>query len=173
VEDTTPNFGTIQNPSLLLAKKASTMAGNILAFALLILSIAPPSCSGFVPINVGRPPHLQSSLYAENGSIEEINPADSSIDPRAIELKDDLLALADKTRRGFNASRAERNEMKQIVSELSAYSPTDEPAAAYYGDATSSYGPSLSGKWTLIYTDAPDITSLEGGPLSTFMSCVF
>ncbi len=28
-------------------------------------------------------------------------------------------------------------------------------------------GSTLAGKWTLIYTDAPDITSLEGGPLST------
>jgi hypothetical protein len=25
----------------------------------------------------------------------------------------------------------------------------------------------LSGKWTLIYTDAPDITSLDGGPFAT------
>lgn len=56
--------------------------------------------------------------------------------------------------------------MKQIVNELSAVSPTDEPAAAYYKDVSFGSGTTLSGKWTLIYTDAPDITSLEGGPLS-------
>lgn len=142
------------------------MAVKVLTLA--ILSIAPSSCSGFL-IAVGQPPHLKSSLHAENGSIKAINRADSFIDPEVIKLKDDLIALADKTRRGFSASRAERNKMKRIVDELSKYSPTDEPAAAYYEDTTSNYGSSLSGKWTLIYTDAPDITSLEGGPLSKFL----
>ena len=60
--------------------------------------------------------------------------------------------------------------MKQIVNDLSAISPTVEPAAAYYKDASFSTGSTLSGKWTLIYTDAPDITSLEGGPLSKYAS---
>lgn len=80
------------------------------------------------------------------------------------QLKDDLVALAASTRRGFVASRKDRDRAKRIIHELSKLSPTDEPAAAYYtnnAQATSEDGPSLAGKWTLLYTDAPDITSLD------------
>lgn len=89
---------------------------------------------------------------------------------QVITLKDDLIALADKTRRGFSASKDERSTMKRIINELSSNSPTEEPAAAYYtGEETPTFISTLSGKWTLIYTDAPDITSLEGGPLSELL----
>ena len=81
------------------------------------------------------------------------------------QLKDDLVALATSTRRGLVASRKDRDRAKRIIHELSKLSPTDEPAAAYYtnnnAQATSEDGPSLAGKWTLLYTDAPDITSLD------------
>jgi len=83
-------------------------------------------------------------------------------------LKDDLVALASSTRRGFSASRKDRDKAKSIINELSKLSPTEEPAAAYYSDAQATSDdivPSLAGKWTLIYTDAPDITSLDA-PLS-------
>ncbi|KAL7494125.1 hypothetical protein ACHAWT_005709 [Skeletonema menzelii] len=87
------------------------------------------------------------------------------------QLKDDLVALASSTRRGFSASRKDRDEAKSIINKLSKLSPTREPAAAYYtifSDAnvrSQDIVPSLAGKWTLIYTDAPDITSLDA-PLS-------
>lgn len=92
-----------------------------------------------------------------------------TLDPEAVQLKDDLVALAATTRRGFSASRTDRDKAKKIINKLSKYSPTDEPAAAYYtdGDGSSSARSTLTGKWTLIYTDAPDITSLDGGPFST------
>lgn len=80
------------------------------------------------------------------------------------QLKDDLVALAASTRRGFVASKKDRDRAKRIIHELSKLSPTEEPAAAYYtnnAQATSEDGPSLAGKWTLLYTDAPDITSLD------------
>ena len=96
-----------------------------------------------------------------------------SLKNKADTLKDDLIALADKTRRGFSASKYERSTIKQIINELSSCSPTEEPAAAYYkGEENSGSNiaiSTLSGKWTLIYTDAPDITSLEGGPLSELL----
>jgi hypothetical protein len=48
------------------------------------------------------------------------------------------------------------------------YSPSDEPACAYYREKETSGvdRSTIAGKWTLIYTDAPDITSLDGGPLA-------
>lgn len=89
-------------------------------------------------------------------------------DPEAARLKDDLIALAAATRRGFSASRSDRERAKRIIGDLSGRSPSDEPASAYYGGGGGSDNrASLAGKWTLVYTDAPDITSLEGGPLST------
>lgn len=122
-----------------------------------------------------------------------------TLDPEAVQLKDDLVALASTTRRGvsfarylclfniyrtvpdiniaylpvfypkFSASRTDRDKAKKIINKLSKYSPTDEPAAAYYtdGDGSSNARSTLTGKWTLIYTDAPGITSLDGGPFST------
>ncbi len=83
------------------------------------------------------------------------------------ELKDDLVSLASSTRRGFSASRKDRDEAKSIINQLSKLSPTEEPAAAYYSTSRDAQTmsedvvPSLAGKWTLIYTDAPDITSLD------------
>lgn len=87
------------------------------------------------------------------------------------QLKDDLVAIASSTRRGFSASRSDRDKAKHIINELSQLSPTEEPAAAYYATSSDAQArsndnvPSLAGKWTLIYTDAPDITSLDA-PLS-------
>eukprot|EP00573_Skeletonema_grethae_P008491 CAMPEP_0201698728 /NCGR_PEP_ID=MMETSP0578-20130828/20552_1 /ASSEMBLY_ACC=CAM_ASM_000663 /TAXON_ID=267565 /ORGANISM="Skeletonema grethea, Strain CCMP 1804" /LENGTH=217 /DNA_ID=CAMNT_0048185337 /DNA_START=84 /DNA_END=733 /DNA_ORIENTATION=+ len=87
------------------------------------------------------------------------------------QLKDDIVALASSTSRGFSASRKDRDEAKNIINQLSKLSPTEEPAAAYYSTSSDAQAvsedvvPSLAGKWTLIYTDAPDITSLDA-PLS-------
>jgi hypothetical protein len=121
------------------------------------------SCTSFIigPSYSDVNPSL-SSLSAEKEYIQTSSDRSAKVD----RLKDDLIALADKTRRGFSASRSEKNKMKEIVRELSLLSMTDEPAAAYYEEQNHESGSSLSGKWTLIYTDAPDITSLEGGVLS-------
>lgn len=85
-------------------------------------------------------------------------------------LKSDLFDLADQTSRGFDASEAERRRARDIVDRLAALNPTAEPAAAYYDDGitttTTTTTPTLTGKWTLVYTDAPDITSLRPSPSS-------
>lgn len=78
-------------------------------------------------------------------------------------LKLSLRFLAQDTQRGFRASAEQVMEMKRILSQLEIRNPTKEPASAYY--TTKCYGnksgPDISGNWTLVYSDAPDITSLD------------
>ena len=88
------------------------------------------------------------------------------IDPMAIQLKDEILDLATRTKRGFQASKNDRQRAKELITQLAKYNPTSNPASLYYDNAadsssTTSTKSTLSGKWTLVYTDAPDITSLD------------
>ena len=145
--------------------------GGVAAFAV-VISVGVHKCLSFqVPHSSyagrgGVPKFFASSITEEESSTQ----AATSLNPKAVQLKDDLVALAAATRRGFSASRSDRDKAKEIINDLSKYSPSDEPAAAYYSsrdDTTMDNSSTLAGKWTLIYTDAPDITSLEGGPLST------
>jgi len=87
-------------------------------------------------------------------------------------LKSNLLLLADHTDRGFRASKSDRNEANELIAQLSRYfdASTIEPARDYYSatdqkrnmrDEFAPPKPSLCGKWTLVYTDAPDITGLD------------
>ena len=76
-------------------------------------------------------------------------------------LKQELVTWGTKTKRGFQASRKERQQVRKVIDKLAQLNPTPEPAAAYYTTADSNVTVSLQGKWTLLYTDAPDITSLE------------
>uniref|UniRef100_A0A7S3QJJ2 Plastid lipid-associated protein/fibrillin conserved domain-containing protein n=1 Tax=Chaetoceros debilis TaxID=122233 RepID=A0A7S3QJJ2_9STRA len=73
-------------------------------------------------------------------------------------LKLSLLFKAQDLKRGFEASDSDRNEINDIISQLASLNPSKEPAASYYKDTVDS---TLQGKWTLAYTDAPDITSLD------------
>lgn len=85
---------------------------------------------------------------------------------RADILKSDLLSLAGKANRGFRASAEERNQIKDLIFQLAPLNPTTEPASPYYEGASASIGDcTLAGKWTLVYTDAPDITSLDTSQL--------
>jgi hypothetical protein len=88
------------------------------------------------------------------------------------QLKAELLALAESTRRGFSASKLEKEQVKRIINKLSLYSPTNEPAAAYYSNNnndTTERSNTIAGKWTLVYSDAPDITSLDNNPPLPFL----
>ena len=83
-------------------------------------------------------------------------------------LKAELLTIAGKTNRGFRASRNEQSRIKEIIFQLRSLNPTVEPASSYYEGAASSVASdnnTLAGKWTLLYTDAPDITSLDTSQL--------
>lgn len=95
------------------------------------------------------------------------NEETQSISEEAEQAKKDMLDLSISSDRGFKASSADRKRAKEIVEILERNNPTLEPAAAYYSNndnIDSDITATLSGKWTLIYTDAPDITSLSSTP---------
>jgi PAP_fibrillin len=124
---------------------------------------------GVVGIPVAKVVMLSSSSSneAEPGAKEEKNQDDSNA--KTIDkLKKDLTSLAARTLRGFEATSKDRKAARAMIDELARFNPTREPAAAYYKNdygrastSTASSTPTLAGKWTLIYTDAPDITSLQ------------
>jgi PAP_fibrillin len=78
-------------------------------------------------------------------------------------LRDELIELGKRTERGFKASRSDRERAEQLIFDLAEYNQVREPVRTYYGNnnhnATTG-PPSIQGKWTLVYTNAPDITSL-------------
>ena len=98
-------------------------------------------------------------------------------DPELTNLKLDLLELADRTNRGFTASAADKKRANEIVQSLQTFLTISDPARAYYDSSSTPSGTSnndkdknsISGKWTLIYTDAPDIIALDTSrnPIST------
>jgi hypothetical protein len=85
-------------------------------------------------------------------------------------LKSELFALSRQTNRGFQAKSNDRARVQQLINELTILNPTREPARAYYdvkkqpateSSTSTTTETSAAGKWTLIYTDAPDITGLQ------------
>jgi hypothetical protein len=85
-------------------------------------------------------------------------------------LKQEFIDLSSEASRGFKATPAQRERAKKILEDLSRRNPTPDPARDYFspsppaGYEPNSGSPSLSGKWTLIYTDAPDILGLGTAP---------
>jgi len=68
-----------------------------------------------------------------------------------------FLELGKNTNRGFDATSAEREEVKRIVDGLVRDGGGDRMRGLE----------GLRGDWTLIYTDAPDITSLANNPVAS------
>jgi len=92
---------------------------------------------------------------------------------KVAQIQRDLMDLAEHTQRGFRATQQEKRRARDLILELARYNDAKEPARAYYRDENSSeqdnnnlQEPSLTGKWELIYTDAPDITSLDQNRLA-------
>jgi len=122
---------------------------------------------------------VQDAVKAEEQDDDEDGPSAAE---RAIivNTKNELLSLAKLTKRGFDATNSQKKLARDLIDSLAKYNPSDEPAAAYYPsrilkdgegnivEATNTTSDmSLVGKWTLIYTDAPDITSLDrSGPFA-------
>jgi PAP_fibrillin len=92
------------------------------------------------------------------------NVSEPTVNPEITRLKDELIDLAKATKRGFASSSSDRTRANKLIDALASYNPTTEPAAPYYKTAKSTSQPTLAGKWTLVYTDAPDITSLASTP---------
>jgi len=69
-------------------------------------------------------------------------------------LKARLLAAAAASGRGFETSEAQKAEVLRLIRELVASSPPPPDRADVDGD------------WELLWTDAPDILGLRGGPVA-------
>jgi PAP_fibrillin len=96
--------------------------------------------------------------------VEAVPMLSSVTDPEAIRLREELINLAEITNKGFSSTPSQKKRAREIILQLAKYNPTAEPAFPYYkNDAVTATpsGVSLAGKWNLIYTDAPDITSLD------------
>jgi hypothetical protein len=109
----------------------------------------------------------------------------ATINPEIVNLKSDLIEIADRSKRGFYASSEDKIKAKEIVESLQLLNPTRDPARDYFepssissvtttGENNNDNGNDndniigISGKWELMYTDAPDITSLDSrNPFST------
>jgi hypothetical protein len=150
------------------SKSASTFSTIVLASS----SNGNEEVNGISPPEVG----LDDQIISTTESTEATGTNATVLAPRAAMLKKELFRLAEQVNRGFQATSTERNQVKDLIFQLAPLNPTKEPASPYYNDAskqatssTSADGCTLSGKWTLIYTDAPDITSLDTSrnPLST------
>jgi len=71
-----------------------------------------------------------------------------------LRARERLLAAITPLSRGFEATQEQRARVNQCISNLTPLNPTANPTA------------SLGGKWTLIYTDAPDIIGIPEGPFA-------
>ncbi len=138
---------------------------------LLFLALSLLHCLAFVPFQSTRDGSTTVMKYRGKNllfaTVEGINNVDSdSVHTKIDQLKQSLIELSQSTKRGFFASSSQRAEASDIIKNLALLNPTKEPAIAYYDSdvESSEYGnetPSIEGKWTLIYTNAPDITSLD------------
>jgi len=159
-------------------------------FLVLVLNASCERCRGYV-VGPNRMPVRNQGLSGifsprystatrENGDkdtdrfVDAVPIISSVTDPEAVRLRDELLSLSNATNRGFQASPAQRNRAKDIILDLAKFNPTIEPATPYYPEYTvnsndTTQTNTLAGKWDLIYTDAPDITSLDTSrnPLAT------
>lgn len=140
---------------------------RLIKVATLLWLVIVASC--FVqPQYLPRRVHATTAVQRATSTFEE----NASVTTELEKLKSNLLSLADRTDRGFRASKSDRNEANELIAQLSRYfdASTIEPARDYYSatdqkrnmrDEFAPPKPSLCGKWTLVYTDAPDITGLD------------
>jgi len=124
------------------------------------------SSTAFVTSTLGRNVvlsthrHFLSSKFVQPGENENNENLKT-----VASLKEKLLKTAEKTNRGFSSTRDERRKASDIVKQLASQNPTQEPASSYYSSSNDSNANTnmntIAGKWRLVYTDAPDITSLD------------
>ncbi|GAX24981.1 hypothetical protein FisN_2Lh260 [Fistulifera solaris] len=125
--------------------------------------------NGFLHFEQIRRRHIRFHT-ADLGQSNETNPPSLQEvqERKRLKLKRELKDLGEQSDRGFRATLKEQNEVRQLIFQLAALNPTPAPAEAYFSttDATNTGVASARGKWTLIFTDAPDITSLKS-PFNT------
>ena len=135
----------------------------------------PPSTSAYT---------VETCLFDSLDGTAEEAPMTTPENLEVANLKLDLAKLAERTKRGFTASADEKRKAIEIVESLKRFQSVPDPARSYYDpsatssvttgersieNSSSSNSSSISGKWILIYTDAPDITGLDTSrnPFST------
>lgn len=167
------------------SRKATSTGGNTKGLYIFVVSSAAVLLSdlsaAFLPkqqlLSKMVPSTVGTVLFeSTEGAVTEISPV--AVISEVETLKSELMDLADRTKRGFTSSRDDKRKAKEIVESLQRFQTIPDPASSYYDpSATSSVSAgdndtsntSISGKWTLIYTDAPDITGLDTSrnPFST------
>jgi hypothetical protein len=93
----------------------------------------------------------------------------SSVEPRRQEIREELIRICHETNRGFGASQKERRNVEKVIKDLVALAVDADIQTALqsYNDSSNSENSLLRGKWTLVYTDAPDILTLDSrSPIS-------
>ena len=116
--------------------------------------------------------YIDISIVDEEPDLTSSSATATVVDPKGAKIKQEFLELADRTNRGFQASNTDKKRARELIYDLARYNPSKEPASPYYSKEmaeSSSSSATLAGKWTLVYTDAPDITGLDTSrnPLST------
>jgi hypothetical protein len=101
---------------------------------------------------------MMSSKY-DNVGVEDGTTTTSAVES----MKKELIKLGVKTKRGFQASNREKKRARELVFELAKFNPTEDAASPYYEHPNETNPPlySVEGNWTLLFTDAPDITTLD------------
>lgn len=160
-------------------------ANSVVMFVLLCTAALVPQVSGAFQSSLFPPSErsVRTVVFESFDStvVEPQSPVAKEENEEVKRLKSDLIQLADRTNRGFTASAGDKRRAKEILESLQRFQTVLEPAKSYYDtSATSAVSPgeiqdsssstsTISGKWTLIYTDAPDITGLDTSrnPFST------
>ena len=75
----------------------------------------------------------------------------------AVSAKAALLTALEPLDRGFSSTDSEKREVDRLLKRLVEHQAGDAPGA-------------LEGDWLLLYSDAPDIIGLSGGPLAELVS---
>ena len=117
----------------------------------------------------------------EERFVEAVPILSSVTDPEAVRLREELFSLSEATNRGFTASSSQKKRARDVIFQLARFNPTTDPASPYYAQnlntnnndantiGSEDAAVTLAGKWDLVFTDAPDITSLDTSrnPLAT------
>jgi len=153
------------NPNITSTLKVSVVKVAIVGIGLF-------SCDAFSVMN---PTATQYPTAGANIIVTRIGTADEqstvstdsseSLESPSDSIKTNILSLAEETKRGFTATSKQRSQVSTLIKQLSDLNPSSEPAQAFYEGTDrqpdDDESPTLSGKWTLVYTDAPDITTLD------------
>lgn len=139
--------------------------GTMRNLFLVTILLAVGRTSGFAPVRLTSRCKIVLGESKDGAPMVDAEPMLSSVTaPEAVRLKQEFLELAESTKRGFTASSSDRERANELIYALAAFNPSTQPASPYYEGGDTTVGPSLAGKWTLVYTDAPDITSLDSTP---------